>query len=91
MLRLNILGSRQITRDGFAFVAHSLRATPSGFRIRWHAAERRAGHSVHDSTTDVSAPWGAETHLPSVAGYRISVFYAPKTADEYFTREDLTK
>ena len=84
-------GESRDHQDGFEFYGTLAEKSSSGFRIRWHAAQRRGGEALHDSTTEVFAPWGAEMQLPSLGDYRVSVFYAPKTADEYFTREDFTK
>lgn len=85
------LGESRDQQDGFTFYGSLVENGSSGFRIHWRATERARGREVRSIDKKVFAPWGAETTLESLGGYRVSVFYAPKPANEYFTREDLTK
>ena len=88
---LEYSGNSPNHQDGFEFHGTLIENTPSGFRFHWRAVERKAGREVRRIEKEEFAPWGVETKLESVAGYDVRVFYAPKPANEYFTREQVAE
>jgi hypothetical protein len=74
-------------QDGVELYGDFVEKDASGFRIRWRTVQRSDGREVHSSANDVFVPWGVETTLESVPGYRVTAFYSPKPGHELSPNE----